>query len=215
MASAFSYKVQAQQETGSLQWASPASCLLPRAAVKLIFKTNRMVPSGQPDRSAARSFRLASGSVRDPSQQIRGPRMRGLSQADSGRPTPTCWPQPPPPAAPGRRAAPSSDCGPPISEHPITARPLSGARIKSLSCREEPQTGQSQPVRHGVRHQAARSPPREPGAACSGHQPLSAAGSGCGPRPGLRVQGTVRHAHEGSGLQQGRQGLTTRLLVVL
>lgn len=141
--------------------------------------------------------------------------MRGLSQADSGRPTPASWPQPPPPAARGRRAAPSSDCGPAISEHPITARPLSGARIKSLSCREETQTGQSQPVRHGVRHQAARSPPQEPGAACGGHQRLSAASPGCGSRPGLRAQGTARHTHKGSGLQQGRQRLTTRLLAVL
>lgn len=138
--------------------------------------------------------------------------MRGLSPADSGCPTPACAP------VPGSRpAAPSSERGAPSHNIQLLPRLLSGAQIKSLSCSEEPRTGQSQPVRHGVRRQATGSPlgsqrqRAQPGKS-GGPQVLVDAAlalvQGQVREHRLRGQGTVRHAQEGGGLSKGRQQLT-------
>lgn len=63
-----------------------------------MYSAHRAAGSGS-GRTAPCSFQLASGSVHDPGQGIRGPRMRALSPADSSSPTPACQTQPPPPPA--------------------------------------------------------------------------------------------------------------------
>lgn len=160
--SAFFYRVAAGRRHPTLQQAMPLWSSPPLSSVKLIFKTNCMTPWRQPSQVVARlwprSFQLALGSVRDPGGRL-GPRMRALSLVAA----------PPPPASRAPPPLPAATELPPSQRVPLRSHNiqllsllLSGAQIKSLCCREEPQTGQSRSVRHGVQLAAACSPLQEP-----------------------------------------------------
>lgn len=160
--SASFYRVAAGRRHPTLQQAMPLWSSPPLSSVKLIFKTNCMTPWRQPsqvvDRLWAHSFHLALGSVRDPGGRL-GPRMRALSLVAA----------PPPPASRAPPPLPAATELPPSQRVPLRSHNiqllsllLSGAQIKSLCCREEPQTGQSRSVRHGVQLAAACSPLQEP-----------------------------------------------------